>query len=89
MGELIKMTKEILLKKIIKKYKGLEDLCESLDSCSDLLDLGYIEIQKEQDIYNTLSEETAVTLWSLYRYVNYNDINHKYTFDYYVKNILK
>ncbi|GEM05967.1 hypothetical protein HMI01_29550 [Halolactibacillus miurensis] len=61
--------KEKMLGNIINKYQSLEELCESLNNCFDLYDLGYIDSEQEQIIYNKLSEESALRLWAIYMHI--------------------
>lgn len=77
------------LMKILTKYNGLEGLCEALDSCFDLYDLGYIDSEVEQDVYEYLAETQAVNLWALYVYANRDDRDYEYTFNFVAEEISK
>lgn len=75
---------EDILRSILTSRK-LEDLCEYLDTCFDLYDLGYIDSMKEQEVLNALAESNAVQLWAIHRYANTGDVNMEHTFYEYVK----
>lgn len=74
--------KEKILISIINKYDSLEEFCESLDSCSDLYDLGYIDSEEEQIIYNRLSKEGALRLWAIYMHVKEGSSSASYYLTY-------
>lgn len=80
-------TVEHFTLEILQRYESLELLCEALDSCYDLYDLGVIDSELMQECYNYLAETHAVNLWAVYRYANYQDPNYEYTFEVFVKEI--
>lgn len=77
-------TNGAILRRVLMARPSLEELCELLDSCHDLHSLGYIGTQREQDILDFMSEQSALTLWAIHRYVHKNDVNMEYTFSNFV-----
>lgn len=61
-GYLTNLTKE----DICRRYNTLEKLCEDLDTCFDLHDLGYSD-EITQKNYIELSEMTVLELWYTYK----------------------
>jgi hypothetical protein len=78
-------TRQILAD--ILTSRTLDQLCEYLDSCHDLYDLGCIDSPTEQDILNHLSEESALCIWAIHRYANTGDVNKEYTFNVVLKDL--
>jgi hypothetical protein len=54
---------------ILKKYSSLEDLCQALDSCWDLHDLGYSD-ETTQKNYEALALLGALELWARWKKAN-------------------
>lgn len=74
--------KEMALK--ILREQSLEDLCERLDSCYDLYDLGYVTAL-EQNVLTDMAGASALTLWAIWKYANTGDVNYEYPFEEFVK----
>ncbi|GAB6459392.1 hypothetical protein bcgnr5369_31300 [Bacillus cereus] len=51
---------------ILRRYHSLESLCQSLDSCYDLHDLGYVD-KETQNNYEALATLSALELWSRWK----------------------
>lgn len=51
---------------ILRRYPTFDELCEALDTCFDLEDLGYAD-KVTQENYIELSEMKALALWGMYR----------------------
>lgn len=76
-------TQQARIETILQYILGEESfdiLIEKLDSCFDLLDLGVITNPLEQEIWNHLSEQTALSIWAAWRYVAKEDANHGFSF---------
>ncbi|MCF7625442.1 hypothetical protein CQ056_24120 [Peribacillus simplex] len=71
---------------VIKICKGctLDKLCEYLDSCGDLYALGYIDSEREQEILDEMLKLSALNLWAIHKYVNTNDVNYEYPFEWFL-----
>lgn len=78
---------EKILVNIINKYESLEDFFEALDTCADLYDLGYIESQSEQNIYDKLAELSALKLWAIYMYVKDGSQNYFLSYEDFLSSI--
>lgn len=59
--------KNLSYKNIFDSYESLDALCESLDSCFDLYDVGYCD-EITQKRYEMLARLSALNLWGLWRY---------------------
>lgn len=61
--------KDLNINQVCKEYPSFEKLCEMLDSCYDLYDLGYVTEYTQRSI-NTLfdiGEKGALELWNVWR----------------------
>lgn len=76
-----------LVLKLIKEHLSLEKLCETLDSCHDLYDLGYIDSKKEQVILDEMAELSALDLWAIHKYVHTGNSDYEYPFNEFVNHI--
>ncbi|MNP71743.1 hypothetical protein D3C76_1681730 [compost metagenome] len=75
--------KELALE-ILRRYEHMEDLCEMLDSCYDLHDLGYCSAM-EQNILTDMAQQSALTIWAIWNYANTGNVNYEYPFDEFAK----
>lgn len=58
--------KSLTIYEILTRYKTFEELCEALDSCFDLHDLGYVD-ENTQANYIKLSEIPAIDLLYMWK----------------------
>jgi hypothetical protein len=70
---------------ILHSKEELGELCEYLDTCHDLFDLGYIDSIQEQVILDIMAEASALTLWAIHKFAHTGHLDYEYTFDQYVK----
>ncbi|PAO69927.1 hypothetical protein [Bacillus sp. X2(2017)] len=58
--------KSLTIYQILARYKTFEELCEALDSCFDLHDLGYVD-EHTQANYIKLTEIPAIDLFYMWK----------------------